>query len=116
MSAGGYFLLVFLGAFVLLIILLPLLRGRPTGRSDFEAEFGKMPLVQQLAQEREAVLQALRDLEFDYQTGKLAQADYLPQREALLERGAQLSKRLEQEREAALEAAVRAARRFQSET
>lgn len=31
MSAGGYFLLVFLGAFVLLIILLPLLRGRPDG-------------------------------------------------------------------------------------
>lgn len=116
MSAGGYLLLIFFSAFALLIILLPLLSRRQAAQSDFEVEFGKMPLVQQLAQEREAVLQALRDLEFDYQTGKLAQADYLPQREALLERGAQLLRRLEQEREAALESAIRAARQSKSET
>ncbi|MCS6871661.1 MAG: hypothetical protein RML95_01450 [Anaerolineae bacterium] len=110
MSAGGYLLLIFFGAIALLVILLPLLSKRQTARSDFEVEFGKMPLVQQLAQEREAVLQALRDLEFDYQTGKLAQSDYLPQREALLARGAQLLRQLEQERERALEDAIRAAR------
>ncbi|MFQ3536155.1 MAG: hypothetical protein SNJ58_09760 [Aggregatilineales bacterium] len=116
MSGGGYLLLIFFGVFALLLILLPLLSKRQTAQSDFGIEFGKMPLVQQLAQEREAVIQALRDLEFDYQTGKLAQADYLPQREALLERGAQLSRRLEQAREAALEDAIRAVRQSKSET
>ncbi len=115
MSAGGYMLLLFFSAFALLIILLPLLSRPRRAHSDFEVEFGKMPLVQQLAQEREAVLQTLRDLEFDYQTGKLAQADYLAQREALLQRGAQLAQRLEAEREAALEAAIRAARQPRTE-
>jgi hypothetical protein len=116
MSVGGYLLLVFFSAFALLIILLPLLGRRGKARGDFEVEFGKMPLVQQLAQEREAVLQALRDLEFDHQTGKIAQSDYQAQREALLQRGAQLLQRLEAERDAALESAVRAARQSKVES
>ncbi|MBO9308322.1 MAG: hypothetical protein J7551_00895 [Chloroflexi bacterium] len=90
MSVGGYLLLIFFSAFALLIILQPLLSRRESAQGDFKVEFGEVPLVQQLAQEREAVLQALRDLEFDHQTGKIAQGDYLEQREVLLQRGAQL--------------------------
>lgn len=116
MSLGGYLLLIFFSAFALLIILLPLLSRRAETQSEFTAEFGKMPLVQQLAQEREAVLQTLRDLEFDHQIGKIAREDYLPQREALIQRGAALSQRLESEREAALEAAIRAARQPKTES
>lgn len=116
MSVGGYLLLIFFSVFTLLLIVLPLLSRRDQSKSDFEVEFGKMPLVQQLAQEREAVLQALRDLEFDYQTGKIAQSDYLVQREALLQRGAQLLRRLEAERDAAIEAAIRDVRRSKVES
>ncbi len=116
MSLGGYLLLIFFSAFALLIILLPLLNRSTRPESEFTVEFGKMPLVQQLAQAREAVLQALRDLEFDYQTGKITHQDYLPQREALIQRGAVLSQRLEAEHEATLEAAIHAARRPKNES
>jgi hypothetical protein len=50
-----------------------------------------------------------------HQTGKIAQSDYLAQREVLLQRGAQLLQRLEAERDAALESAVRAARQSKVE-
>ncbi|MCE7948422.1 MAG: hypothetical protein DYG88_13445 [Chloroflexi bacterium CFX4] len=116
MSLGGYLLLIFFSAFALLIILLPLLSRRTKTKSEFTVEFGKMPLVQQLAQEREAVLQALRDLEFDYQTGKITHEDYLPQRKALMKHAAELLQHLEAEHEATLEAAIRAARQPKTES
>ena len=70
-----------------------------------------------LKAEREAVLSALRELDFDHLTGKVADEDYAPQRAALMGRGVALLQQLETvaqppaaSAEAQLEAEVRAAR------
>jgi hypothetical protein len=48
-----------------------------------------------LAAEREQVLDALRDLDFDHAMGKLAAEDYTPQRTQLMARGVELLKQLD---------------------
>jgi hypothetical protein len=45
----------------------------------------------------EAVVMSLRDLDFDYQTGKLLEADYQLQRERLMQLGADLLRRLDEQ-------------------
>jgi len=48
-----------------------------------------------LTAERESLLIALRDLDFDYATGKITTEDYTPQRAALLARGVAVLKQLD---------------------
>lgn len=48
-----------------------------------------------LRQERDQVLRALRDLDFDYSLGKLLQEDYAPLRAELVSRGAEALKKLD---------------------
>ena len=71
-----------------------------------------------LAAERETVVAALRELDFDHATGKIAEEDYTTQRAALLAQGVTLLKQLDeisdqsppQALDDELEAAIRAAR------
>ncbi len=48
-----------------------------------------------LTAERESLLIALRDLDFDYATGKITTEDYAPQRAVLLARGVAVLKQLD---------------------
>ena len=71
-----------------------------------------------LAAERETVVTALRELDFDHATGKIAEEDYSAQRAALVAQGVALLKQLDeisnqspaQTLDDELEAAIRAAR------
>lgn len=71
-----------------------------------------------LTAEREAVVAALRELDFDHTTGKIAEEDYAAQRAALVAQGVALLKQLDeisnqspaQALDDELEAAIRAAR------
>lgn len=71
-----------------------------------------------LAAEREAVVAALRELDFDHATGKIAEEDYSAQRAALVAQGVALLKQLDeisnqspaQSLDDELEAAIHAAR------
>ncbi len=114
-------LLAVFGAVVAVIVLWPFRRAAPSPKkssarqvknaeSEFAREFGKMSLPTQLKAEREAVLQAVRELDFDYQTGKFAESDYRAQREGLVQRGAALTRQIETQEDSALEAVVAAAR------
>ncbi len=51
--------------------------------------------AERLAAERETVLNALRDLDFDHATGKIANEDYEPQRAALVAQGIAILKLIE---------------------
>jgi len=63
----------------------------------------------ELKPQREQVLAALRDLDFDYQTGKIAEQDYTVLRPGLLAQAAQLIQSQETEDEA-IEKLIRARR------
>ncbi|MDW8327608.1 MAG: zinc ribbon domain-containing protein, partial [Anaerolineales bacterium] len=52
--------------------------------------------VEALNAEREALLIALRDLDFDHATGKITTEDYAPQRAELVARGVAVLKRLDE--------------------
>lgn len=52
------------------------------------------PLAELEAQ-REAVLAAIRELDFDYHTGKVTEADYAERREALVQQGVALLKEID---------------------
>ena len=76
----------------------------------------------ELTAERETILLALRELDFDHLTGKITDDDYAPQRAALVARGVTLLQQLEEVAEAPpdaaenqLEAEVRAARARRAE-
>lgn len=57
--------------------------------------------IDRLARRREASLAALRDLDFDYATGKVAEADYGPLRQALVAEAAEILTQLDQVQAAA---------------
>jgi len=56
------------------------------------------PHAEALAERREAVLTALRDLDFDRAVGKVIEEDYSPLRQALLTEAAAVTTRLDDER------------------
>ena len=83
-------------------------RSPPTAAEDGAAD---------LRAERESLLTALRELDFDHATGKVADDDYTPQRAALVARGVAILQQLDALAETPapadedqLEAEVRAAR------
>lgn len=66
-----------------------------------------------LAEQREATLTALRDLEFDYEVGKVIDEDYMPLRQALLQDTAMIMAQIEQQTndlDARIEAEIQAVR------
>jgi hypothetical protein len=93
-SRGGVMALVLLaGALSAAVLIAPLLGGN-LGPEDAEAE--ELPG----ARERESIYTAIRDLEHDHETGKIAEADYNNMRNELRARAGAL---LRQEREGAVD-------------
>lgn len=84
MSIGGIILLLAFIVGVGTLVIWPLLTQRGSSAPLEKPTHA----LDDLQAQREAILIALRDLDFDYQTGKLVEADYGVQRELLLERGA----------------------------
>lgn len=56
---------------------------------------GSTSTLEPLQAERDAVLTALRDLDFDYSTGKITAEDHGAQRAALVQRGVQVLRALD---------------------
>lgn len=88
MDIGSIFIGLALLALVAFVVAQPFLenqgvRERPVTQAEA------------LTAEREQVLDALRDLDFDHAMGKLADEDYTPQRARLLARGVELLKQLD---------------------
>lgn len=107
---------------VLIILALLILVGLFISRPLFERQAVVIDKdgheISSLMAERDRVLNALEELDFDYTLGKIPDADYPAQRAALLHRGAEVLQRLDQlqvqspgeDAEARLEAAIAARR------
>lgn len=101
MSTGGIFLLLAFLIIAASFVVWPLIIGRESSHRKTPSQLEK------LQAEREAVLIAIRDLDFDYQTGKLIEQDYTTQRESLVQRGVELLKQIDTLESDAIETAVR---------
>ena len=108
MSISGLFLLLAFLTATLLLIFWPVIASRK--EKKFGGEEPALNHLRQLQAERESILTTIRDLDFDYQTGKFNESDYRTQREILIQRGIDLLKQIENERADAIEAAIREAR------
>lgn len=116
MDIGSIFL--FLGLFILVVIFIsrPLFERSATAMTHEEHEYSA------LLAERDRLLNALQELDFDYALGKIPEDDYPAQRASLVRRGAETLQQLDamqpgeadQDPEQRLEAAI-AARRLASE-
>ena len=105
MSTGG---LILLGAFLvgsLAIILWPLI-----AQSQIKGKDPDMATIERLQEQHETILAALRDLDFDQQTGKINQPDYARQRERLMQTGVEILKRIDARESEMIESAVKAKR------
>ena len=107
--AGIFLLLAFLGG-VLTIIVWPLLYSAKPAPEAVPSLRNVMPAVAELRTQHEAILTAIRDLDFDWQTGKLAEADYRAQREVLVQQGVELLKAIDSQESDLIEDAVRSRR------
>ncbi|MBX3062126.1 MAG: hypothetical protein KF726_04070 [Anaerolineae bacterium] len=97
MSVGGLILFIAFLIAVVAIVLAPLLRSSPqklkAQPTAADADLSS-PLIGLEAQ-HQATLASLRDLDFDFQTGKLAEVDYHTQREFLMQRGADILRQID---------------------
>lgn len=102
MSTGG---LILLGAFLagsVAIILWPLIIQSQTKGKDSDNA-----AIESLQAQHETILAALRDLDFDKQTGKINPADYDVQRERLMQTGVEILKQIDSRESELIEAAVK---------
>lgn len=106
MSIGGIFLFAALLIAAIGIIALPWLRKR-----DETPLTDSSPLVDELNHQHTAIVRALRDLEFDYQTQKLSANDYGDQRETLVADGARLLQQIDRAKADLVEQAIHNRRR-----
>jgi hypothetical protein len=97
-SPGGVMAFVLLTGLLSGALLITPLLGSDLGPEDAEAE--ELPSVR----ERESIYSAIRDLEHDHETGKIAEADYTNMRDELMARAVALLRR---EREGAVDAEKR---------
>lgn len=86
--AAVLFLIALLLA-VSLYLVAPVMNNRPRRRTEETQE------VSALLAERERLLNALQELDFDFQLGKIPEEDYPDQRTDLLKRGAEVLKKLD---------------------
>ncbi len=87
MSTAGLFILLAIGAGVVAFVAWPLI---------FATAPRDVPAPSDTQAEREAVLESLRSLDFDYQTGKIIEEDYRVTRAALVAQGADVLRRLDE--------------------
>ncbi|HRE29697.1 MAG TPA: hypothetical protein PK954_23845, partial [Anaerolineales bacterium] len=88
MDLGFILLAVALTGLVIFIVAQPFFENRaaPAQADD---------IVAGLSAERDTILAAVRDLDFDHATGKIEDADYAAQRAKLMAQGAEVLKRLD---------------------
>jgi hypothetical protein len=89
MDLAAILFLVALLLAVSLYLVTPLMNNRTTRRREETQE------VSSLLAERERLLNALQELDFDFQLGKIPEEDYPEQRADLLQRGAEVLKKLD---------------------
>ena len=77
-----------------LLLLVAFVVARPLVEKQGLSE-KRLGLAETLAAQRDALLNALRDLDFDYATGKITGEDYAPRRARLVAEGAALLKQLD---------------------
>jgi hypothetical protein len=90
MSTAGLFMLLAIGVGVIAFVLWPVLFAGNAAQSASDGA------IQTLQDEREAILETLRTLDFDYQTGKLVEDDYRVQRSRLVAHGAEILRQIDQ--------------------
>jgi len=95
MDLGSIFLILGLFLLVMLFIGRPLIEHKATAVSQEEHQLSS------LMAERDRVLNALQELDFDHALGKIPEADYPGQRTALLQQGAQILRQMDAFRQAA---------------
>ncbi len=111
MSIAGLFLLIMLFASVAIVVLWPLLQSPEKGAPEERVENQTTPsALARLQAQHEAILISVRDLDFDYQTGKLTEDEYQAQRERLMQRGVDILKQIDAQRSDLIECAVEQAR------
>jgi len=98
MDLGSIFLLVGVAIIVVILVLRPLFEissdKKLIARSQIMTENIQHKSI--LLAERDRVLRALQELDFDYSLGKIPQEDYPEQRNFLLKKGADLIKELDE--------------------
>lgn len=112
MDIGSIFLILGLLVLVAIFISRPLLDGRTVELSQEEHELST------LLAERDRLLTALQELDFDYTLGKIPEEDYPAQRAVMVQRGVEILRRLDElqaeahpeDDEARLDAAIAARR------
>jgi len=82
----------------------PLLRAKP--ENIFEDEFEETP-IQYLLSRKDSIYTALKDIEFDYTTGKLSEEDYGALREKFTAEAADVLKEIDEAESAASRPAKR---------
>jgi hypothetical protein len=90
MDLGAIFVLLALLVGVGLFLAAPLMRRLPRGYSQ------SSPEASSLLAERDRVINALQELDFDFNLGKIPEEDYPAQRTVLLQRGAEILRRLDE--------------------
>jgi hypothetical protein len=114
MDIGSIFLILALLVLVIIFVSRPLFDRNRQISTDREEEHE----LSHLMAERDRILNALQELDFDHALGKIPDDDYPPQRAFLLQRGAQVLRSLDemqaqevdQDLEARIEAAIAARR------
>lgn len=91
MDIGSIFLFLALVTLVAFFIVQPFLNRRSAVIRPVSA---KQPILN-LQSERDRVILALQELDFDYALGKVPEEDYPPQRNALLQQGAEVLQKLD---------------------
>ena len=89
MDLAAILFLIALLLAVSLYLVMPLMNNRPRRQAEETQE------VSSLLAERERLLNALQELDFDFQLGKIPDEDYPDQRADLLRRGAEVLKQLD---------------------
>jgi zinc-ribbon domain len=89
MDIGSLFLILGLLVLVILFISRPLLEKRSVAISQEEHQQSA------LMAERDRVITALQELDFDYALGKIPEADYPSQRAVLIQRGVEILRNLD---------------------
>ena len=92
MDIGSIFLLLALVILVVFFIGQPLLNRRAVSARPVSPTRQQTSVLQA---DRDRVIQALQELDFDYSLGKVPEEDYPPQRNALLQHGVEVLQKLD---------------------
>jgi hypothetical protein len=105
MNISSIFLLIAFLAGIGIVITWPFWAGKSEALSSTAGD--------SLEAQHEGILKAIRDLDFDFQLGKLSQDDYRTQRETLTQRGVNILKEIDRVKGAQdpIESAIQAARK-----